>query len=221
MGNTQEELEASVLLGSYNLVAITETWREKSDSWSVAVDGYRMLRRDRLGRSLRECHPWQQKRDRVWKAVSEEQPQAGWRHNGKRNKRSREPVAWSREAHWGSLLAPGGIALTGSCPAGGLQSPQNLLKKCITSYFRKRLLDCMEDSFLRHIILTRGDAILDLLVTNLSELISDDKIRESLGHRICTLLVFAALRDMEQAKRTFRILNFGTAHFWLFKELNP
>lgn len=26
MGNTQEELEASVLLGSYNLVAITETW---------------------------------------------------------------------------------------------------------------------------------------------------------------------------------------------------
>lgn len=108
-----------------------------------------------------------------------------------------------------------------TCPAGGLQSHQNLLKKCITSYFRKRLLDCMEDSFLRHIILTRGDAILDLLVTNLSELISDDKIRESLGHRICTLLVFAALRDMEQAKRTFRILNFGTAHFWLFEELNP
>lgn len=86
MGNTQEELEASVLLGSYNLVAITETWREKSHSWSVAVHGYRMLRRDRLGRSLRECRPPQEERDRVWKAVSEEQLWAGWKHIGKRNK---------------------------------------------------------------------------------------------------------------------------------------
>lgn len=49
--NTREELEASGLLESYNLVAITKTWREKSHSWSVAVDGYRLLRKDRLGRS--------------------------------------------------------------------------------------------------------------------------------------------------------------------------
>lgn len=32
---------------------------------------------------------------------------------------------------------------------------------------------------------------------------------------------FAALRDTEQAKTKFSILNFGIAHFWLFKELNP
>lgn len=34
------------------------------------------------------------------------------------------------------------------------------------------------------------------------------------------MVVFAALRNMEHTKSTFRILNFGRAHFWLFKELN-
>jgi len=47
MGNKQEELEASMLLGNYNLVAVTETWLDKSHSLSVAIDGYRLFRRDR------------------------------------------------------------------------------------------------------------------------------------------------------------------------------
>lgn len=47
MGNKQEELEATMLLESYNLVAITETWWDKSCGWSVAIDGYRLFRRDR------------------------------------------------------------------------------------------------------------------------------------------------------------------------------
>ena len=39
MGNKQEELEATVLLESYDLVAITETWWDKSHDWSVPIDG--------------------------------------------------------------------------------------------------------------------------------------------------------------------------------------
>ncbi|PKU32066.1 rna-directed dna polymerase from mobile element jockey- hypothetical protein [Limosa lapponica baueri] len=50
MGNKQEELEATVLLGSYDLVAITETWWGKSHDWSAAIDGYELFRRDRQGR---------------------------------------------------------------------------------------------------------------------------------------------------------------------------
>ena len=50
MGNKQEELEATVLLESYDLVAITETWWDKSHGWNVAIDGYRLFRRDRQGR---------------------------------------------------------------------------------------------------------------------------------------------------------------------------
>ena len=47
MGNKQEELEAIVLLENYDLIAITETWWDESHDWNVALDGYRLFRRDR------------------------------------------------------------------------------------------------------------------------------------------------------------------------------
>ncbi|GAB0177147.1 hypothetical protein GRJ2_000179900 [Grus japonensis] len=47
MGNKKEGLEATVLLESYDLVAITETWWDESHDWSAAIYGYRVFRRDR------------------------------------------------------------------------------------------------------------------------------------------------------------------------------
>ncbi|PKU46943.1 glycerol kinase [Limosa lapponica baueri] len=47
MGNKQEELEATVLLERYDIVAITETWWDESHDWSVAIKGYKLFRRDR------------------------------------------------------------------------------------------------------------------------------------------------------------------------------
>ncbi|PKU30689.1 rna-directed dna polymerase from mobile element jockey- hypothetical protein [Limosa lapponica baueri] len=47
---TNGELEATVLLESYDIVAITETWWDESCDWSVAGDGYKLFRRDRQGR---------------------------------------------------------------------------------------------------------------------------------------------------------------------------
>ena len=45
-GTKQEELEAVVLLESYDLIAIMETWWDESHDWNVALDGYRLFRRD-------------------------------------------------------------------------------------------------------------------------------------------------------------------------------
>ncbi|PKU36576.1 mitochondrial fission process protein 1 [Limosa lapponica baueri] len=50
MGNKQEELEAIVRHESYDVVAITETWWDKSNDWSAAMEGYKLFRRDRQGR---------------------------------------------------------------------------------------------------------------------------------------------------------------------------
>jgi len=47
MGNRGEELEATVLLESYDLIALTETWWDKFHDWSMAIDGYGLFRRDR------------------------------------------------------------------------------------------------------------------------------------------------------------------------------
>jgi len=53
MGNKQEELEVTMLLESYDLVAITKTWWDKSHAWSVAIHSYRMFRKYRWGRKGR------------------------------------------------------------------------------------------------------------------------------------------------------------------------
>ncbi|GAB0186388.1 hypothetical protein GRJ2_001104100 [Grus japonensis] len=67
----------------------------------------------------------------------------------------------------------------------------------------RRLLECIEDNFLSQVIdnPTRGDAILDLLVTNASELISDVKIGGSLGCSDHLLVEFAVLRDTDQVAK--------------------
>ncbi|PKU28821.1 glycerol kinase [Limosa lapponica baueri] len=49
VGNKWKELEATMLLESYDIVAITETWWEESYDWSVAIHN-KLFRRDRRGR---------------------------------------------------------------------------------------------------------------------------------------------------------------------------
>lgn len=79
----------------------------------------------------------------------------------------------------------------------------------------------MKDNFLGKVIdsPTGGDAALDLLVTNISELISGVKFGGSLSCNDYALVDFPAPRDMDQWKSTVRTLNFGKANFQFFKEL--
>lgn len=47
LGNTQEELEATMLVEKQDVVAVTGTWWDDSHNWSVAIDGYKLFSRDR------------------------------------------------------------------------------------------------------------------------------------------------------------------------------
>ncbi|TRZ11478.1 hypothetical protein HGM15179_015625 [Zosterops borbonicus] len=64
----------------------------------------------------------------------------------------------------------------------------------------RRLLECMQDNFLSQIIdsPTRGDAILDLMVTNISKLFGDMKTGGSLGCSDHAPVEFTVLRDKGQ-----------------------
>jgi len=65
----------------------------------------------------------------------------------------------------------------------------------------------------------KGDVMLDLLVTNESELIGDMRNGGSLGCSVHAPVEFAVLRDMGEVKSKVRTLNFRKANFQLFKEL--
>ena len=90
--------------------------------------------------------------------------------------------------------------LAGSHPTGGLQPRRHLLKISTASCRQSRRL-------------------LDLMVTDASELIGDIKIRGSLGCSDDALVELAVVRDMAQAKSKVRTLNFKKAKCQLFKEL--
>jgi len=67
-------------------------------------------------------------------------------------------------------------------------------------------LECIEGNFFSQVIdsSTRRNAILDLLVTNVSGLISDVKIGGTLGCSDHALVKFAVLRSMGQVKSKVR-----------------
>jgi len=85
----------------------------------------------------------------------------------------------------------------------------------------RKVLECIEENFLRQIIdsLTRKDAILSLSTTSLRELIGNVKTGGTLGCSDHALVEFTVLRNMGRAKRKVRTLNFRKVKFQLFKEL--
>ncbi|KAF7246134.1 Lipoxygenase-likey domain-containing protein 1 [Varanus komodoensis] len=50
MANKQEELEALLGIGGYDLVGITETWWDERQVWNVNIEGYHLVRKDRKGK---------------------------------------------------------------------------------------------------------------------------------------------------------------------------
>lgn len=85
----------------------------------------------------------------------------------------------------------------------------------------RSFLECVEDNFLIQTIdhLTRGELLLDLLLTNTDELIREVKIGGSLGLSNHYLVEFTLWRDMGQVKTRVKTLNFRKVNFQLFKEL--
>jgi len=81
---------------------------------------------------------------------------------------------------------------------GDFNHPDTGWKSSTGSYRQsRRLLECTEDNFLGQVIdsPTKGDAVLDLLVTKARKLITDIKIGGSLGCSDHALLEFAVLRQ--------------------------
>ncbi|GAB0203009.1 hypothetical protein GRJ2_002766500 [Grus japonensis] len=143
MGNKEEELEATMMLEGYDLFAITDTWWDKSHDWSMAIDGYKMYRRDRRRRRAGGVALY------IKKWIDCEELSL---------KNSHKQV----ESLWEASCSQALILLE------DFNHP-NICWKSSTVSCRQssRLLECIERNFLSQIIdsLIRGDVILDLMVT--------------------------------------------------------
>ena len=81
----------------------------------------------------------------------------------------------------------------------------------------RRLQECAEDNLLVQVVdkSTSYETLMDLLLTNIKEIIKEVKIGSS-NH---DLVEFAISRNTGLAKSEVRNLNFRRAKFWLFKKL--
>jgi len=85
----------------------------------------------------------------------------------------------------------------------------------------RRLLECIEDNFLSQVVgsPTKGNVILDLLLTSANELIVDIRIGDCPGCSDHAMVEVMLQRDMGQVKSKIKKLNFRKANFQLFREL--
>ena len=85
----------------------------------------------------------------------------------------------------------------------------------------RRLMESIDDNFLVQVVdrPTRGEALLDLVLTNTEEIIKDIKIGSSLGCSNCAVVQSVISRSAYLAKSGVRTLNFRIASFRLLREL--
>jgi len=231
MDNKQEELEATKLLESCNLVAISETWWNESRDWSTAIQGYRLFRRDRRGtrsRGVALCEKKWTEYEELSPKNSHEQAESLWgRIRDRGIKGNLEVDVYYRLPNQGEhadkdfLLHLQEASRSQALNLLGNFDHINICWKSNAVICRqsRRLLECIEENFLSWIIDSpiRGNAIPNLLVVNASELIRVIKTRGSLGCSDHALIESAVLRNMGQVKSKVRILNF--TNLQLFKEL--
>ncbi|TRZ07325.1 hypothetical protein HGM15179_019139 [Zosterops borbonicus] len=216
---------------NYDVVTITETWWDDSHSWSTALHGYRLFRRDRKGRRGGGVALYIKKVfDSIGIETNEDGVECLWvRIKGKANKadillgvcyRPRNQEEEVDNLFYKQLETVSGssaLVLVGDFNLPDICWELNTAEKGQS----RKFLECMDDNFLSQLVgeLTRGDTMLHLLFTNRDGLVGDVVVGGQLGqsdHEITEFSIFGEIR--RYINKTFT-LDFRRADFGLFKRL--
>ncbi|PKU46235.1 hypothetical protein llap_3459 [Limosa lapponica baueri] len=192
MGNKQKEVEATALLESYDIVAITETWWDESHDWSVAIEGYKLFRRDRQGRRgggfALYVKEWIESEGMSLKAslASDERVESLWvRIKGQANVRDTVVGVYYRppdqdgevdEAFYNQLQVT--LQSQALVLVGDFNHPDICWRGYTAKHLQsRRFLQCINDNFFTQLVEepTRRGALLDLVLTNKEGLVEDIK----------------------------------------------
>ncbi|KAK4810488.1 hypothetical protein QYF61_004268 [Mycteria americana] len=210
MGNKQEELEAIVHQENYDMVAITETWWGDSHNWTAAMDGYKLLRRDRRGRRgggvalyVRECL------DSLELDDGDDRVECLWvRIRGKANKAD---IVLGEASRSLALVLVGDFNLPDVCWKYNTAERKQ----------SRRFLERVADNFLTQLVSepTREGAPLDLLFTNREGLVSDVMVGGCLGQSDHEMIEFLIHGEAARGVSKTAPLDFRRADFGLFRRL--
>ena len=236
MGHNHEVLEICVQLPGSNLVAIMETWWDGSHAWSVEMERYRLLRKERMGRQgwrvalcVRE-----QLEDMALCLGMDREPMEILRVRIKeitgkggvivdvcdRPPDQEEEVYVVLNGHVGAASHWQALVLMGD-----FNHPNTCSKDNTTGYkHSRRSVECIDDKFLTQVIEepTRRGALLDLFLTNKEGLVGDVKVKDSLvtmrwGCSDHEMVEFRILRGRRKVKSNLRMPDLRRVEFGLLQ----
>ncbi|KAK4820905.1 hypothetical protein QYF61_008137 [Mycteria americana] len=226
-GNKQEELEAIVHQENYDMVAITETWWDDSHNWSVAMDGYKLFRRDRRGRRgggvalyVRECLDSLELDDgwSLWVRIRGKANKAdivvGVCYRPPNQDEETDELFYKQLGEASRSLA---LVLVGDFNLPDVCWKYNTAERKQS----RRFLERVADNFLTQLVSepTREGAPLDLLFTNREGLVSHVMVGGRLGQSDHEMIEFLIRGEAARGVSKTATLDFRRADFGLFRRL--
>ncbi|PKU32130.1 dtw domain-containing protein 2 [Limosa lapponica baueri] len=233
MGNKQEELEMCACLQGYDLFGITEMWWDGSYDWNVGMEGYRLFRKDRLGRrgggvalyvkDQLECVE-------LHLGMDEDMTESLWvRIKGSTGAGDvtvgvcyRPPDQSDSED--AALYKQIGAASRSHTLVlmGDFNHPDICWKDNTAGHKKSRkFLECVNDNFLLQMIEEpmRKGTVLDLVLTNKEGLVGNVKFKGSLGCSDHEMVEFKIHRAVRRVCSKLATLDFRRADFDLLRDL--
>ncbi|RMC21758.1 hypothetical protein DUI87_02627 [Hirundo rustica rustica] len=216
---------------NYDIVAITETWWDDSHSWSTALDGYKLFRRDRKGRRGGGVALYiRGVLDVIGIETNDDEVESLWvKIKGKANKADillgvcYRPPNQDEEVdnlfykQLNNVSGSSALVLVGDFNLPDICWELNTAEKQQS----RKFLECVEDNFLSQLVSkpTRGGTMLDLLFTNRDGLVGDVEVGGRLGHSDHEIIEFSIIGEIRRTINKISTLDFQRADFGLFKRL--
>ncbi|KAK4820048.1 hypothetical protein QYF61_017894 [Mycteria americana] len=210
--------EAIVHQENYDMVATTEMWWDDSHSWSAAMDGYKLFRRDRECLDSLELHDGDDRVECLWVRI-----------RGKANKadivvgvcyRPPNQDEETDELFYKQLgEASRSLALV---LVGDFNLPDVCWKYSTAERKQsRRFLECVADNFLTQLVSepTREGAPLDLLFTNREGLVSHVMVGGCLGQSDHEMIEFLICGEVRRGVSRTATLDFRRVDFGLCRRL--
>ncbi|TRZ20521.1 hypothetical protein HGM15179_006655 [Zosterops borbonicus] len=231
MGNKQEELEVMGQQQSCDVVAIAEMWWDDSHSWSTALGGYKLFRRDRKGRRGAGVALYIKKAfDTIGIETNEDGVECIWvRIKGRANKadillgvcycppNQEEEVDNLFYEQLETVSESSALVLVGDFNLPNICWELNTAEKRQSRQFS----ECMDVNFLLQLVgePTRGGTMLYLLFTNRDGLVGDVVVGGQLGQSDHEIREFSIIGEIRKYTNKTLTLDFQREDFGLFKRL--
>uniref|UniRef100_A0A803JG40 Reverse transcriptase domain-containing protein n=1 Tax=Xenopus tropicalis TaxID=8364 RepID=A0A803JG40_XENTR len=220
------ELQAIACIENYDLIGITETWWDDKCDWAVNLNGYTLFRRDReikkgggvclyVKSDLKPCN----------KDITNENVESLWVEISVRLKVTKKMIIGVcykppriDEGDEAQLLLQmeeasklGQVVVMGDFNYPDIDWSNGVAK----SEKASRFVNMLNDNFLFQAVQepTRNDAILDLVISNNNELISNICVGEHLGNSDHNMVSFEIMLQRQRYKGVTKTLNFRRADF--------